>query len=370
MADQSNRSPRLAIVVGGGIVGLSASRVLARSGHRVTLLEKSKVGGEASWAAAGMLIPLAESDPGPFRELALASFALYVPWVRTLEAETGRAVGYQRTGQLSYARTEERLVRLRARFETLPEPTHATWVDGAGARRLEPALAEGVLGGIHFPADAHVDNRRLVPALLASAVSAGVEVREDTEVARIEPLASGAVAVLTTDGERLTAERVVVAAGAWSARIGGLHPQLEVRPVRGQMLALRCGSPGPLRGLIDGEDVYMIPRDGRVLVGGTKEDRGFDRTVDPKTQQRQVSAATRAIPALSSATLDETWIGFRPHTPDAMPLLGWDPEIPNLFYATGHYRNGILLTPITEQVIEAAFRGQTHPLAKPFGWRT
>ena len=364
MAAQSNGS---VVVVGGGIVGLVAARAIARAGSDAIVLEKGTVGSEASWAAAGMLIPLAESDPGAFRALALSSFALHERWVLEIEADVGRAVGFERTGQLSFAHTSAGVDKLWRMYVELPRDAEAEWLEGAALQRAEPALTPQTSAAIHFPHAAHVDNRRLVPALHRSAIQAGVRVREHTEVVGIERAGGPGVRVHTATGEVLYAERVVMAAGAWCSRIRGVDPALDMRPIRGQMLALRCSGAPPMTKILDGEDVYLVPRGSRVLVGGTKEDRGFDRTLDPDTVLSQRSAAVAAIPALADATLDETWVGFRPRSGHGEPVFDWDREIPGLFYATGHYRNGILLAPITERIIEQEFlAGESLPVADPF----
>jgi len=364
MAAQSNAS---VVVVGGGIVGLVAARAVARAGLDVVILDKGTTGAEASSAAAGMLIPLAESDPGPFRRLALRSFELHEAWVRKIEVELGRELGFERTGQLSFAHSARGVAKLRRMFEELPPDAEAQWLAGMDLQKVEPALTTETAAAIHFPSAAHVDNRRLVPALRESATRAGVVVHEQTEVTRVESAGDQGVRLDTSTGETVHAPRVVMAAGAWCSLIDGVDPGLGMRPIRGQMLALRCPDAPPFGKILDGEDVYLVPRGSRVLVGGTKEDRGFDRQVEEETVARQRSAAVTAVPALAGATLDETWVGFRPHSARGLPVFDWDPQIPGLFYATGHYRNGILLAPITERVIERMFlENRSLSVATPF----
>ncbi|MCA9739823.1 MAG: glycine oxidase ThiO [Gemmatimonadetes bacterium] len=363
MADQPNRSsapgaaPDL-VVVGGGIVGLAVARALANEGLTVTLVERDRPGAESSWAAAGMLIPLGESEEGPFRELVLASHRAWPLWARELEADAERSVDFRASGRMVLALDEPRAEALREGVRALARSGHAVeWLDAATARAREPGLAEAVRGAALHLEDAHVDNRRVGPALEAAALRVGVRV-ERAEARSLHIQHGRIQGVHLLDGRLLPTPRVVVAAGAWSGQLEGVHPGLAVRPVRGRMIALRPPGPLPER-ILDTGTVYLVPRGGRILVGATMEDAGFDRSPDPRASAALLAGAVAALPDLAGLPLDEEWQGFRPGTPDGLPYLGPDPAIEGLFYATGHFRNGILLAPLTAALLRDLVLGRS-----------
>lgn len=354
------------LVVGGGIIGLAVSRQLARDGWDVTILERGRPAEEASWAAAGMLSPLGESESGPFRALALDSHARYPEWTAAVEEESGHAVDLRPSGRLVLARSSERAAALRQECAVLSGEGHAVeWLSRPDARAHLSTLSEDIEGAAWHALDAHVDNRKLGPALLRAAERAGVAVRCGSGVSHILMEGGRAAGVRLDSGDRLPGERVIVAAGAWSGMMDSPHP-VPVRPVRGQMLALAPAATPPEHPIVDSGDVYVIPRAGRMLVGATVEEAGFDRTLSPANANRLRSGAVRALPGLAGASVDEEWIGFRPGTPDGHPVLGWAPDVEGLLLATGHYRNGILLAPVTAALVADLLAGHPAPLAQAF----
>ena len=355
------------VVVGGGVIGCALARRLALAGARVTLLERDEPGTHASWAAAGMLSPLAEADePGPFLDLLRDSRSLYPAFAAALEAESGIGVAYRTEGSLLVALTpeDEGVLEERWRWQRaagLPvEPLTA-----AEALALEPALAPATRAALRFPEDHQVDNRLLARALAAAVKGAGVQIRTGTEVREVTREGERATGVATARGERVGAGAVVVAAGSWAGAIGGLPRPLPVFPVHGQLLALGAAPP-PFRHVVHSPRVYLVPRSERVVVGATTERVGFAKAVTAGGMLSLLAPALEALPALRDTPLAETWSGLRPGTPDGLPVLGADPEVAGLFYAAGHYRNGILLTPVTAELVAEAVLGSPSPRLAPF----
>jgi glycine oxidase len=339
-------------VAGGGVIGCAVALELARRGAGVTVVERGTPGRAATWAAAGMLSPL--GPPGPFRDLAAAAFARYPTFVERLTTDTGIDLDYAVAGKLHVAFDAEDLDALHELANT-GATFGARVVGAADAQALEPSLHPDVVGGLLVASDGRVDNRRLGEAAHYAARASGVmfitgsvrEVRAERRGERI----SG---VRLEDGTVLPAGSVVISAGAWSGTIHGLPYPLPVRPVRGQMLAIATVAPDAPRldRTIESARCYLVPRkDGRLLVGATVEETGFQPGPTLAGIAQLAAAAAEAVPALVDLPLLETWSGFRPGTADTYPIIGEDPELPGLFYATGHYRNGILLAPVTAEVI-------------------
>lgn len=349
------------VIVGGGVIGTALARELAREKVPVTLVERDDGGRNASWAAAGMLSPLAEADSADdFLSLLLHSRRLYPAFITELEAETGQVVGYRDEGTLLVALNEHDEQAIRARFEW----QHAAelpveWLDPEAALRLEPALDPALRAALRFPEDHQVDNRLLATALRQGAVRAGVQVRSGQTITEILAKGGRITGVRLASGEHIPAQTVVIAGGATSPQIEALPAPLPIRPVHGQLLALHPG--GPLfHHVLDSPRIYLVPRsDGRVIVGATTEEVGFRRAVTAGGVHALLSAAFELVPQLTGAALVESWSGHRPSTPDGWPILGEDPEMPGLVYATGHYRNGILLTPITALALADLILGRS-----------
>jgi glycine oxidase len=339
-------------IVGGGVIGCAAAYYLTKAGARVTLLERDGLAGGASGAAAGMLVPPQEAAPsGPFRDLCRASADSYPSLVEALQDETGIDVQYLASGILLPARTEQRAQVLRtvARWR-LVLGIDLEWVDGGPLRELEPALGDGVLGAAYSPQGHHVNPGHLTQALARAAASRGATLRQGTAVAGFPRRGSRVVAVRTSDGDTIAADCVVLAAGPWTRRLGRkLGVDVPTRPMRGQMLAYRSTA---VRHTLWGEDGYLVPKAGGFLfAGATVEDVGFRC----KNTRRGLAGLRRMarsmVPALRYAEVASVWAGLRPGSPDGLPILGTLPGWDNVYVATGHFRNGILLGPITGRLI-------------------
>jgi glycine oxidase len=361
-------------VVGGGVIGLAVAWRAASAGLRVTVVDPAP-GGGASWAAAGMLAPVTEVHYGEqaLLRLNLAAAARWPGFAAELEEAAGRPVGYLACGTLSVARDPDDLAAIDDLYRFQQGlGLEVERLRSRECRSLEPGLAPGVRGGVLVPGDHQVDNRALVGALLAAAARAGVVLRPAT--ARGLRVAGGRVRGLVLDGgEALAAGTVVLAAGGWSGALDGLDPALlpPVRPVKGQLLHLRGPASEPLaRRNVRGLEAYVVPRaDGRVVVGATVEEQGFDQRVTAGAVHHLLRAAAELLPDVDELELTETAVGLRPGSPDNAPLLG-ETGLDGLVVATGHYRNGILLTPVTaEAITELLLDGRTPEAIAPFSPR-
>lgn len=365
-AGQASLAPADVAVVGGGPIGLAVAWRAAQRGLSVVVADRDP-GHGASWAAAGMLAPVTEVHPGEDALLALnlASAAAYPAFVAELEALTGLDTGHRTDGTLVVARDRddlEAIEDLRRLQESLG--LRAERVSSRECRRLEPGLAPSIRGGLLVHGDHQIDGRLLVRALLDACRRHGV--RFAGHVIAVRTTSGGAVAgVALEDGATLDAERVVIAAGAWSGGLEGLpEGLLPIRPVKGQILYL-SGPPGqPLADRnIRGIEVYVAPRrDGRVAVGATMEELGFDARPTAGAVHELLRAARELLPGIDELAFDEALVGFRPATPDNGPLLGHT-DLPGLLAATGHHRNGILLTPVTADAVAGCLAGE--PLDGP-----
>lgn len=332
-------------------MGCGIALRLRQAGAKVTVLERSIPGAEASSAAAGILAPQMESEgPGPFLELCLRSRALYGGLATELRELTGVDIAYLPCGVLKAAFTEAELHHLEA-TEAWQKALglRVELLDGKRARELEPQLSPAVLGALHFPDDHQVDNRLLVRALSMAAARVGTTFRSGYVRGVVEE--NGRVAGVDLDGDLLRAGTVVVAAGSWSGLVQGtaMDPHI-VRPARGQMIEFQTRLPITSH-ILTSEKGYLVPRtDGRLIAGSTMEFAGFDKQVTAEGLSRILAMALELCPALGQASVQEMWAGFRPYTEDRLPILGHGP-LPGLFLATGHFRNGILLTPITAKLI-------------------
>jgi len=351
------------LVIGGGIVGLSCAWEAARQGLHVRVLERGRPGREASWAAAGMLSPFAEAESeGPFLEFGLTSLALWRDWARTLEAESGIEIDYQEGGKLLVAFDPSEAARLQQRVTWAHKHgLRAHWLDAESLLQEEPDLAPTVKGGLSIEADFRVDPRKATAALERAALGAGVDLRSGTEVRGLWRDADRIRGVLLQEGSRMEGGRVLVAGGAWSGRLEGLPRPVPVRPIRGQMLAL-VPDRLPSERVLASTGVYLVPRsDGRLLVGATMEEVGYQAGPTVGGIRQLLDAAVHLVPGLTQASIAEFWSGLRPGTPDGFPILGADPGVEGLLLATGHFRNGILLAPLTAAIIGTLVRGEIDP---------
>ena len=346
------------LIVGAGVVGCAVAWRLQQAGVRCTVLERSIPGAEASSAAGGILAPQAEADgPGPFLELCLASRALYPAFVRELREASDVDVAFRPCGVLAVRFDDVGVEEVRQRIGwQRARGLEASWLDAAATRALEPELSPAIHGAAHFPGDAVVDNRLLVSALTIAAVRAGARFVTTQVHALVER--GGRVVGVATDQGELGGDAVVVAAGAWTALVpGALGSPAAVRPARGQMVMVRNRAP-ICRHVVFGAHGYAVPRtDGRLILGSTVEFAGFEKQVTAGGLAAVLGVGLQLFPGLAGAPVVETWAGFRPHTPDGLPVLGPAPQ-PGLFLASGHFRNGILLTPITAALLSETILGR------------
>ena len=352
-----------AIVVGGGAIGLACAWRTAQRGARVIVLDRERPPAGATRVAAGMLAPVGELTFGEpeLLELTLAAAELYPSFVAELEAASGMSTGYERCGALHIALDRDEAAELR-RVHDLQRSLdlEAEWLPPRRCRDLEPGLTPSFNGGVHAPGEAAVDPRALTATLLAALAAEGVEVRTGVEVAAALTEGERLVGVRTSDGEELRASSTVLAAGAWSGQAEWLPEEARpsVRPVKGQILELRTpdGEP-PCERILASERVYLVPRpDGRLIVGATVEERGFDTAVTAGGIHELLREAYRLLPDVAEMELVEAMAGLRPGTPDNLPLIG-PGAIDGLVLATGHYRNGILLAPLTAERVAETLAG-------------
>ncbi len=319
-----------------------------------------------------MLAAAIETEPGEENLLALTleSQGMWPGFAGELEAASGISVGYRDEGTIVVALTRDDAEQLRFTYDfQISLGLELEWLSGAEARRREPHLRPGIPGAVLSPRDHQVENRRLACALVEAARRAGVTLREHHPVREVA-IAAGRACAVVTDRGRDPADVVVLAAGAWSREIAGIPPAYlpPVRPIKGQMLALRMDPAAPLlRHVVWLPRGYLVPRnDGRLVIGGTVEERGFDDTLTAGGLLALIEGAWRAVPAIEELPIAETWVGFRPGSRDDAPMLG-PSGIEGLVVATGHHRNGILLTPLTAAAISAyVLTGRLPEAARPF----
>jgi glycine oxidase len=339
-------------VVGGGIIGCATAWELAKAGCAVTLFERATPGAEASSAAAGLLAPLGDTPESAYARLALASWRLYPAVVESLRELTGIDVEYVTRGTIYplFSADDVRRAEVRVADRFQPEYGIEAW-DTADVRANEPALSTEVRGAMFVGCDHWVNNQRLVVAYAQAAVAAGVVLRAGAAVARV-PIEAGRARGVMADGELWEADAVVLAAGAWTGELlGSSGLRLPVEPKRGQMVALGH-VPSVLTHCVHGDDVYLVPRpSGELLIGATVERVGFQRAVTADGIAGLLRSAIDLCPALGMLAVTRTWSGFRPWAPDSLPVLGPWPDVDGLWVATAHYRNGILLAPITARLM-------------------
>jgi len=360
------------LVAGGGLIGLAVAWRAALAGLSVTVVDDAP-GAGASRAAAGMLAPVTEAAYGEQRllELARASLARYPSFVAELEGASGCAVGLRTAGTLLVGFDADDLAAVAELHAFQRElGLSAERLTPRECRRREPGLSPRVRGGLHVPGDHSVDPRAMHAALLVAAARAGVTL-VPAGVAALEVAGDRASGLLLADGTVLTAGTVVLALGARSGRLPGVPAgAVPVRPVKGQILRLRGEPPvaGTVRALVRGRPVYLVPYGGdRVVVGATVEELGFDDRVTAGAVLDLLRDATEVVPGLTELELVETLARFRPGTPDNAPLLG-PCALPGLVLATGHHRNGVLLTPVTADAVAALLvTGEVPAVAVPFG---
>ena len=356
------------VIVGGGVIGLTIARALALRGVRdVCLIERAGLGSEASFAAAGMLAPQVEADGhNDFFALACRSRDLYPSFAADLREETGIDVELDTTGTLYLALNEHDQAEIEKRYYWQTQAgLPVEFLSATAAREIEPCISNLTHGALRFPKDIQVENRRLLSALANTTSKLGVTTITETNVESLIKNGRRATGVQTNRGA-ISCSTVVIAAGTWSSFIQHA-PVAPIEPVRGQMVCLEA-KPQLTRHVIFSPRGYIVPRhDGRLLAGSTSEHVGFAKSVTAGGISSILANAQEISPNIADLPIADLWSGLRPCSSDGLPVLGPCDEIDGLFYATGHYRNGILLAPVTGELISAAIiEGLTSPLLTPF----
>ncbi len=342
------------LIVGGGIIGASCAWRLASEGAAVTVLERARLGQEASWAAAGLIGPQGEAEePGPFFELCLAGKESFDRSVERLARESGIDPEYDHHGMLYVAFSEHERDELAGR---------AKWQRAAGgqveelsmeqARKIAPALSPKALYALHLPTNWRTDNRKLTQSYIGAASKAGADFREGVRIDSLAMKNGRAAGVVTHDGETIDGDVIINAAGSWASELRGLEADnIRFFPVRGQILCFET-RPGSIEPSLFSSRGILVPRrDGRLLAGSVFEEAGFNKTLTLGGMTHILRAATELVPSLSELPFREAWAGLRPAADDLLPVIGASPSVPNVFYACGHFRSGILLSSLTGEVI-------------------
>jgi len=355
------------IVVGGGIIGCAVAYYLQKAGASVVVLERDGIGGEASGAAAGMLIaPATAAAPGPFRDLCLASLGIYQQIIAEVQAEAGIDVECLTSGILVLAETPGMVPLIQAHARRQDGSGRRTeWVEGEALRLLEPALSGHVVGAAYSPDEQHVNPGLMTQAFARTAQRLGADLRPGQTISGFLGRGPRLKGVRTRAGE-VMADAVVLAAGPWTGGLSGrLGPRFRTPPMRGQMIAYRSTA---VRHAVWGDEGYLVPKArGFLFAGATVEDVGFRN----RTTARGISGLRRMasglVPALRHAEITSTWAGLRPGSPDGWPVIGRLPQRENVYVAAGHFRNGILLAPITGKLVsQLVLEGRTDPLLEAF----
>lgn len=346
------------MIIGGGVIGTAVALALTEQGATVRVLEMRGVGRGATQASAGMLAPYIEGHGDALLTLGVAALGRWDGFVDQVSAASGLPIEYSRCGSMQVAHTAAHAEYLASTTTRLRARGVAhEWLDGAEARRREPALSHDIRQAVVVPGHGYVHVGQLMAALERASVCRGVSF-EQTRVMSVSASASGVR--LETDHGTIDASTVVVASGSWSSEIV-LDGQaaLPVRPIRGQLAELQFPQP-PVSTVVWGEGCYLVPwRSGALLVGATVEDVGFDESSTESGVRSLVEAAARAVPACVAERVEHVRVGLRPATADELPIIGWSSSLPRVFYATGHYRNGVLLAPLTAALVAAAVSGTT-----------
>jgi glycine oxidase len=349
------------IIIGAGVIGASCAYELADAGARVTVFDLRHIGQGASQASAGVLAPYIEGhESGPLRTLGRRSLDLFDGFVQRVTAASRRTIQYTRGGTLEIALESDHAERLRRSGDALnSEGVAAHWIDAQDLRDVEPLATTSALGGLLIDVHGFVGVPEFTDALAAAAMRHGARFALDSRVISIAPTADRRVVVTTANGPSV-ADHVVLAAGSWAGqiRIEGRAP-VAVKPVRGQLLHLAWPTTQPLRHVLWGTDGYIVPwLNGRVLVGATVEDVGFDERATAAGVRDLLEAGCALVPQLWQASFEEVRVGLRPASPDGLPIVGRSDAVPGLIYATGHYRNGVLLTPLTAALVRSLVMGE------------
>jgi glycine oxidase len=347
------------IVIGGGVIGCAVARELAVRGATVQLFEARVLGAGATQASAGVLAPYIEAhDRGPLLDLMVRSLHMYDAFVESVQEGSGLPVEYRRCGTIEIASDATAVERL-TEASRRPGAEGAEWLETHAVRALEPALAAAIEGGLRIPTHGYVSAPRLTEALSWAALRLGVAIEAGRRVTAVRRERNG-LAVTTDDGSVWRAAHVVAAAGSWSSMAGMDEPPARaVRPIRGQLLRLAWRG-APITHVIWGPDCYVVPwQDGTLLVGATEEDVGFEEHTTAAGIRDLLDAVCELLPEAWGATFLEGRVGLRPATSDGLPVVGPSPSLDGVIYATGHFRNGILLAPLTAALVADLVSGRT-----------
>ncbi|MED3562639.1 glycine oxidase ThiO [Bacillus xiapuensis] len=356
-------------IIGGGINGASIAYQLSKRDKKVIILEKKQLACQASSAAAGMLAAQAEIEQdGPLFQMALKSQAMFPDMANELFELTGIDIELVQKGMLKIAETEE--IAIEAKQQVLFQrnwDSKIQWLDSAEIREMEPALSPNVAGGMYLPNDGHVQPEKLTAAFAKAAVQIGTQIRENTEVLSILFKNGQVKGVKTTNGD-IHCEQVVVATGAWAGQLlreSGLDVPLY--PVKGECFSIKTETPLINRTIFSDKRCYLVPkRNGEIYIGATMIENTFDLNVTPGGLATLIERATKLIPEIKDMAWERVWAGVRPQTGDGLPYIGEHPEWKGLFVAAGHFRNGILLSPITGKLVADLLGGKQDPIISAF----
>ncbi|MBI3756882.1 MAG: glycine oxidase ThiO [Deltaproteobacteria bacterium] len=357
------------VVIGGGVIGSAIAWNLAAQQQHTILVEKNQPGKEASSAAAGILaVASGRSKRGPMYQLKSASQKLYPALVQELEERTGIDIEYQRVGVLDLIRNDADEKKYRQLYDLRREQGYsATWLSAEEARRFEPELTTDIRGAVHFSDDHHLNNERLAEAWAKAAAQRGATVQTGVTVNEAR-MTNGKVTAVRIGEEWVNTNTVVIAAGSWSQEVGTIFGlTIPTQPAKGQMLTVRFPR---VRHVISWNDHYLVPRkNGEVVIGSTVEFVGHNKEVTLETVRSLIDRSVELVPTVRTAPLNRFWAGLRPYSPTRRPILDRAPGLENVILATGHHRNGIVLAPITGQLIcELITTGKTSMSLEPFAF--
>ncbi|MUK87526.1 glycine oxidase ThiO [Ornithinibacillus sp. L9] len=353
-----------AIIVGGGINGGSIAYSLAKRGKKVLLLEKDRLGSKSSNAAAGMLAAQAElNEDGPLFQLAKKSRAMFPLLAEEIKELSGIDIELVNKGMYKIALSEEEEHQYKQIIDIQRQTGElAEWITGEEVRRREPSLSEAITGAVYIEKDGQVSAPKLTLGFLKAAAALGVEIKEYTEVLSFH-VEKGKIAGVKTNSGNFESETVIVAGGAWSQKIlSEADVKLKTYPVKGECFSVLTHQP-LINGTIFSHGCYLVPKKGgRLLVGATVKPNTFDQTVTVDGIGSLMEKAKKIVPSIVNAEWEKAWAGIRPQTSDSLPYLGEHPNYKGLFIATGHFRNGILLSPITGEMISNLIDGESTPI--------
>jgi len=369
--DRNHQASNPAVVIGGGIIGLSVGWQLLRRGVPTVLFEREKTGRAASWAAAGMLAPHSEVgfEEEEFLRLGIESLNEFPRFLGELAEDAGRRVALDERGTMIVGFHRDDTERIRRLYEFRNQlGLPVKWLPGTAGREIEPLLSPKITAAIWLPDDCQINNHDLLDTLKDAFVARGGVLAEKTPV-RSVVIENGRARAVRTDEREIAASSVIVAAGCWSGLIEGIPESLKppVRPVKGQIVSLRMNDEFNFAHVVRAPDAYLLPKsDGRLLVGATQEEMGFDLTPTAGPVMRLLERGWEAIPSIYDLPIDSIDVGLRPGSRDNEPLIG-PTEISDLYYATGHHRHGILLAPVTAYALcDMIIEGKTTELLVPF----